>query len=258
MLRLLALGVAGGWALNGALAQPAARGAAPLRRKRIIAIDPGHGGVDPGAISPDGACEKDIALATALEFARQLTATRRYRIVLTRGADEFVPLHNRVARARARRAELFLSIHADALPDRKMRGLSVFTQSAQASDREAAALAASENRADLIGGVRLAREPRAVANVLMDLARRETSNLAIVLARDIVDALSRVVVLRDRPQRSADFAVLTAPDIPSALIELGCLSNRKEERLLQRPAYRRKLSRALVRAVDTYFAHAAG
>ena len=252
VLRLLAFGAAVGWDCEEALAQPAARGVAALRRVPTVVIDPGHGGIDPGAISPNGVYEKDIVLPTASEFARQLAATRRYRVVLTRSVDEFIPLRDRVARARAWKADLFLSIHADALPDTEMRGLSVFTLSSQASDREAAALAISENRADLVGGVNLSRQPREVGNILMDLARRQTGNLSIALARKIVDQLAREVVLLDRPQRSADFAVLTAADIPSALVELGCLSNPREERLLQQRAYQQKLARGLVRAIEAY------
>jgi N-acetylmuramoyl-L-alanine amidase len=253
MLRLLAFGAAVGSVFEGAVAQPAGRGAPPLRRLPTVVIDPGHGGVDPGAISPNGGYEKDIVLATAWQFARQLAATRRYRVVLTRSTDEFIPLRDRVARARAWKADLFLSIHADALPDREIRGLSVFTLSAQASDREAAALAISENRADLVGGADLTRQPREVGNILMELARRQTSNLSIALARKVVDQLAREVALLDHPQRSADFAVLTAPDIPSVLVELGCLSNPHEERLLHQRSYQQKLARGLVRAVETYF-----
>jgi N-acetylmuramoyl-L-alanine amidase len=220
----------------------------------MVVIDPGHGGVDPGAISPSGVYEKDIVLPTASEFARQLAVRRNFRVVLTRSIDEFLPLRERVARARAWKADLFLSIHADALPDADIRGLSVFTLSAQASDREAAAFAISENRADLVGGVNLSRQPRDVGSILLDLTRRQTTNLSMALARNLVTQLGREVVLLDRPQRSADFAVLTAPDIPSVLVEIGCLSNPAEERLLQQRAYQQKLARGLTRAVEAYFA----
>jgi len=243
-----------GWRFDSASAQPAGRGTPPGRRLPTVVIDPGHGGVDPGAISPNGVYEKDIVLATAREFARQLAARRTFRVVLTRSTDEFLPLRERVARARAWKADLFLSIHADALPDAEMRGLSVFTQSTQASDREAAALASSENRADLVRGVNLSRQPRDVGNILLDLTRRQTSNLSVLLAHKIAVELGREVALRDRPQRCADFAVLTAQDVPSALVELGCLSNPAEERLLQRRSYQQKLARGLVRAVESFFA----
>src|SRR6516165_7445445 len=228
------------WRFESASAQPAGRGT-PVGRVPRVVVDPGHGGVDPGAISPNGVYEKGIVLATAWEFARELAARRNYRVVLTRTTDEFLPLRERVARARAWKADLLLSIHADALPDAEMRGLSVFTQSAQASDREAAALASSENRADLVGGINLSRQPRDVGTILLDLTRTQTGNLSISLARNLVDQLGREVVLLERPQRAADFAVLPAPDIPSALVELGCLSNPAEERLLRQRSYQQKL-----------------
>jgi len=259
VVRGLAFCAVAGWRFASASAQPAASRTPPVRGVTTVVIDPGHGGVDPGAISPNGVYEKNVVLATASELARELAARRSYRVVLTRSTDEFLPLRERVARARTWRANLFLSIHADALPDTEMRGLSVFTLSVQASDREAAALAISENRADLVGGVNLSRQPRDVGNILLDLTRRQTDNLSILLAHRVVVELGREVVLLERPQRSADFAVLTAPDIPSALVELGCLSNPAEERLLQQRSHQQKLARGLARAVEAFFAaHGAG
>lgn len=219
----------------------------------MVVIDPGHGGIDPGAISPSGVYEKDIVLATARDLARELLARRRFRVALTRGGDEFVALRERVAFAHAQGADLYLSVHADALPNPAMRGLSVYTLSAQASDREAEALALNENQ-DIVGGIRLSRQPRDVGNVLVDLARRQTDNLSLELAWQVVVQLGHEVTLLDHPRRSADFAVLTALDIPSALVELGCLSNPYEERLLQQEAYRHRLARGLARAVEAYFA----
>lgn len=238
---------------ESASAQPAASRALPLRPYPTVVIDPGHGGVDPGAIGANGSHEKDIVLATAREFARQLAAPHRFRVVLTREGDEFVPLRERVARARAWKADLLVSIHADALPDAGLRGLSVFTQSLQASDREAAILAASENRADLVAGINLSQQPREVGNILLELTRRETNNLSVELAHKITTELGHEVVLRSGALRSADFAVLTAPDVPSALVELGCLSNPAEERLLRQHAYQQRLARGLVRAIEAYF-----
>ncbi len=254
VLRGMAFFVIAACLAGGAAARQRKRKPPPKRRLPTVVIDPGHGGIDPGAISPRGVQEKDIVLAVARELARRLAARRNFRVLLTRRSDEFLPLRERVARARAWKADLFLSIHADALPNPDMRGLSVFTQSAQASDREAAALAAKQNRADLIGGVNLARQPRDVGIILLDLTRRQTGNLSIALARQIVVELGREAMLLDQPQRAADFAVLTAPDIPSALVELGCLSNAVEERLLQRRAYQQNLARGLVRAIEAYFA----
>lgn len=219
----------------------------------VIVIDPGHGGIDPGAIGSDGVYEKNIVFPTAVDLARLLSATDRFRVFLTRRATEFVPLPERVARARAWHADLFMSIHADALPNSAMRGLSVFTMSAQASDQDAAALAQSENR-EVVDGVNLGHQSHDVGNVLLDLARRQTDNLSIALARDVVTALGHTVPLLENPQRSADFVVLTAPDVPSVLVELGCLSNPVEERLLQEAAYQARLARGLAQAVETYFA----
>ena len=254
-----------------ALAAGAAVGLSPLRptgahpagklrpqhsRKhlRVVALDPGHGGIDPGAISPHGIYEKNITLATARELVRRLDSTGRYRAVLTRRGDIFVPLRERVARARAAHAELFLAIHADALPDTAMHGLSVYTLSNEASDRDTAALAIRENRDDFVAGVDLSRQPREIGAILLDLARRQTDNRSLTLAHDIVEDLGRTVRLLEKPHRSAGFAVLTAPDIPSALVELGCLSNPEDERLLSMRAYQRRLAQGLTRAVDDYFA----
>jgi N-acetylmuramoyl-L-alanine amidase len=260
VLRALA-GCALGW-------QPAAASAQLLRRDRawtrpppekpplpyrpMVVLDPGHGGIDPGAIGADGVYEKTIVYATARDLKRDLIATGRFRVALTRGPDEFVPLRERVARARALHADLFLAIHADALPNPAMRGLSVFTLSAEASDREAAALAESENR-EPVNGVRFPDEPPVIGEILADLTRDQTDNLSIGFAQDVVAVLGRKVKLLDHPQRSADFVVLRAPDIPSALVELGCLSNPVEEQLLQQPAYQQRLARGLEHAIEMYF-----
>lgn len=228
----------------------------PRPKPRRIVLDPGHGGVDPGAVSLTGLYEKTVTLATARELGRLLDASGRYRARLTRGRDTFVPLRQRVARARAFHAELFLSIHADALPDRALRGLSVYTLSERASDRETAALAVRENKDDFLVGLHLSRQPPVIGAILLDLARRQTNNQSLILARAIVEELGRAVPLLEKPHREAGFAVLTAPDIPSVLVELGCLSNPAEERLLRRPAHQRRLAQALARAIDDYFAGA--
>ena len=243
-----------------AMAEPprtAKRSRHPAKPLHLIAIDPGHGGEDPGAISPHGLYEKDITLATARELARQLEATGRFRAVLTRHADIFVPLRERVSRARTVHAELFLSIHADALPDSELRGLSVYTLSDQASDRETAALAARENKDDFVAGIKLSRQRRDIAPILLDMARRQTNNGSLALAHAVVTELGHAVPLLERPHRAAGFAVLTAPDMPSALVELGCLSNPGDERMLPQRAYQQRLAHGLLRAIEDYFARAA-
>ena len=255
--RLLVGCLTAGLLIGAASSQPPARGPLAGRHKPkaryqpVVVIDPGHGGVDPGAIGIDGVYEKYITFAVATDLAQLLRLTRSFRVVLTRGADEYVPLRERVARARALHADLFISIHADALPNPEKRGLSVFTLSRTASDREAAALADSEN-SDVVSGVRLARQPREIGAILIDLVRRETDNRSRQLARDVVASFAGDTQLLENPQRSAGFVVLTAPDIPSVLVELGCLSNAVEGRLLQRPSYRRKLARGLARAIEVY------
>jgi N-acetylmuramoyl-L-alanine amidase len=245
-----------------AMAQPPGKGKRPRqpspKPRRIVAIDPGHGGVDPGAISPRGLQEKDIALTTARELARQLEASGRFRALLTRRGDEFVPLRERVARARMEHAELLLSIHADALPDSEMRGLSVYTLSDQASDRETAALAARENKDDFVAGIHLRRQRRDIAPILLDMARRQTNNRSLALARAIVSELGHAVPLLEKPHRAAGFAVLTAPDVPSVLVELGCLSNPADERLLGQRSHQQRLARGLLQAIERYFGTHAG
>lgn len=223
-------------------------------RKPVIVLDPGHGGVDPGAIGVSGVYEKNITLAAAKEFKKMLEASGRYEVHLTRDRDVFLRLRERIAVARRHNADLFVSLHADAIKNPKVRGLSVYTLSEKASDAEAAALAESENKADIIAGVDLTHESAEVTNILIDLAQRETMNLSSSLAETVIDELRREVKLLRRSHRFAGFAVLKAPDVPSILIEMGYLSNREEERLLRTRSYRTKLGDALVRSVDQYFA----
>jgi N-acetylmuramoyl-L-alanine amidase len=251
---LLALLGGGAWAHAEARAAAVRAKRATPQRRYVVAIDPGHGGVDPGTIGPSGVFEKNITFATALELSRELERTGRFQVLLTRRGDRFVPLRERVAGARARRADLFLSIHANAFPDNAVHGFSVYTLSDEASDRETAALAARENKADSVGGVNLSRQPREIGQILLDLERRQTMNRSLALAEDIVDELGRQVTLLERPHRAAGFAVLTAPDIPSVLVEIGTLSNRAEERLLRQPVYRQRLAQGLLRAIERYFA----
>jgi N-acetylmuramoyl-L-alanine amidase len=222
--------------------------------RRVVVIDPGHGGVDPGAISLGGAYEKSITLAIAQEAERQLTATGRYKVQLTRTDDSFIRLRDRVAIARQAGADLFISIHADTINNRAIGGMSIYTLSETASDHEAEALATKENKADIIAGVDLRDETPQVSTILIDLAQRETKNLSAKLARAMIDEMGHDRRLLPKPHRFAGFAVLTAPDMPSILIELGYLSNQADERELMDPGYRLRLGRDIQRAIDRFFA----
>lgn len=221
--------------------------------KRVIAIDPGHGGVDPGTVGDSGTYEKHITLSMAREFRKRLQATGRYKVVLTRDRDVFVRLRDRIATAREAGAELFISVHADAIKDRNVRGLSVYTLSEKASDREAATLADKENKADLIAGIDLSKESPEVTNILIDLAQRESMNQSARFAALLVKELVRETKLLRNTHRFAGFVVLKAPDVPSVLLELGFLSNRRDEAALRRKGYRAKLIGAIARAADAYF-----
>jgi N-acetylmuramoyl-L-alanine amidase len=246
------LALAGVALIGGSGSAHAAR--ARPQRPRVVAIDPGHGGADPGAISSRGVYEKRVTLAVAFELAHQLARTNGSRPVLTRSRDVFVALRERVARARAAHADVMLSLHADTLPDPGLRGLLVFTLSERASDREVEALARRENGVDRIGGIDLSRHTREIGGVLIDLERRQTGNRSLALAASVAREMGRDVPLIEKPLRSAGFIVLTAPDIPSVLVELGCLSNPDEEKLLSQPAHQKRLAAGLVRALADYWA----
>ena len=219
----------------------------------VVAIDAGHGGVDPGALGSGGSVEKTITLAMAKELQRQLEATGRYRVILTRDSDVFVRLRDRIELARVGKADLFVSLHADAHDTGKLRGASVYTLSEQASDAEAEALAAKENKADLIAGIDLSNNDEIVTNILIDLAQRETKNLSARFADMLVKELKRETLLLRKTHRFAGFAVLKAPDVPSVLIELGYLSSREDESLLRSAKHRTKLGASIGRAIDAYF-----
>jgi len=226
--------------------------------RRVIVLDPGHGGVDPGAISVTGAFEKDLTLAMAQAVRDQLVASGRYRVVLTRDSDVFLRLRDRVAKAREAGAELFISLHADSIGSTDVRGMSIYSLSENASDREAATLAARENRADALDGINLTAENDEVVNILISLAQRDTMNQSRRFANMLVDEMGRQSRLVPRPHRSAGFAVLTAPDIPSVLIEMGYLSSPQDAKLLSQTEHRARMARSLLRSVDGYFAARSG
>ena len=235
-------------------AAPPAEAAKRADGRHVVVVDPGHGGVDPGTTGISGIYEKELTLAAAKELKRQLEASGRYQVVLTRDKDVFLPLQERVQIARTARAELFISLHADSIGSDSIVGSSVYTLSEKASDAQAAALAANENKADTIAGANLDGYSGEVADILIDLAQRETKNDSAKYAHDLVQELDRSGRMLEHASRSAGFAVLKAPDVPSVLLEMGYLSNPQEERELRDPAYRAKLMTAVKRAVDIYFA----
>lgn len=226
----------------------------PPARLPLVMLDPGHGGKDPGAIGISGTYEKHVALAAAQELRRQLLATRRYRVELTRTRDVFVALEERVAIARRRGAALFVSMHADALSDTSVRGASVYTLNETASDSQTAALALRENAADRFGTPNFHGTPPEVARILVSLVRQETKVGSTRMARSVVHSLGRELPLLPNPRRFASFMVLKAADIPSVLVEMGFMSNRADEAALRRPAHRAQVATAMLRAVDAYFA----
>src|SRR5215208_1960824 len=219
----------------------------------VIVLDPGHGGIDPGAVSRNGTTEKSIALAFAQELQKILGKSGHYDILLTRTGDKFLTLKERVRIARKAQADLFLAIHADVVRGAPVRGATVYTLSDNASDAEAEAIARDENRADPIGGVNLAEDNDEITGILIDLALRETKNHSLVFARSMVKTLQPVIQMTNRPVRSAGFLVLKAPDVPSVLLELGYLSNEADEKLLSSPQWRAGAAKAVARAVDNYF-----
>lgn len=224
--------------------------------KSVVVLDPGHGGVDPGAKSANGVQEKDVVLAFAKRLRKKLEASDRYHVFMTRDGDTFLPLKERVEYAREKGAGLFISLHADYFPAEidDARGATVFTLSEQASDAEAKALAAKENFSDAVAGVELPEDSdEVVTNILIDLAQRETNNRSVVMARSIVGELAAKGRLHTKQLRSAGFRVLKAPDVPSVLLELGFLSNEEDEKQLTSDAWRDRMARAISDAVDNYF-----
>ncbi len=240
-------------AAPGGVPAPLAKPARPAGARKLIALDPGHGGIDPGATGISGVREKALMLAQARELKRRLEATGRFRVVLTRSRDVFVRLRKRIAIARQAGADLFISLHADSIANPKVRGGSIYTLSERASDKEAAALAAKENKADMIAGVDLAVQNREVANILIHLAQRNSKNESAKFAKILTKELRAEMKLLGRTHRFAGFAVLKAPDIPSVLVELGYLSNPVDERNLRLTRHRAKVAQAFVRAVRGHF-----
>lgn len=223
------------------------------RRKKIVVLDPGHGGKDPGAIGRSfKTYEKNITLSMGLEVKRQLEA-KGFKVYMTRSTDIFIPLRKRVAIARGYHADLFISLHADSTFNRNAQGLSIYTLSEMASDKEAEALAERENKADIIDGMDFSDNSPEINDVLISLSQNDSRNKSSKFAGFVVDEMKKGVKLVSNAHKFAGFAVLKAPDIPSVLVELGYLSNYSEERLLRQPAYRKKLGESITKAVERYF-----
>lgn len=227
--------------------------------KKIVVIDPGHGGLDSGTDGVNGLMEKDLVLAEGLRLAKILKA-RGYLVYMTRQSDVFVPLPERVAIARKLRADLMISLHADSNPDSQVSGLSIYTLNDGRSDREAAALARRENQSDIIAGVDLSRADSPVAPILIDLAQRDTINRSSRFAETALGQLHGITdILTRSPHRAASLAVLVAPDVPAALIELGYLSNESDAAQMNTPEWRDRVAGAIANAVDRNFsANSAG
>jgi N-acetylmuramoyl-L-alanine amidase len=238
--------------MKTAVPEPAA--AAPDSRP-VVVIDPGHGGVDNGT-QAGGENEKDLVLGFGLALRDRIEKAGKYRVVMTREDDTFIPLADRVTIARNQSAALFVSIHADALPpgEGDAQGATIYTLSDKASDAEAERLAEAENRADAIGGVKLTEEPAEVADILIDLVRRETRTFSNRFARQLMTEMKTSVRMHKHPLKSAGFKVLKGPDVPSVLVELGYASNKDDLEHMKSDSWRARTVGSMAQAIDVFFA----
>ncbi len=252
-LPLMMLGAS--FSLKALAAAPLSSGDAPLpakkpRAPRLLMLDPGHGGHDPGATGLNGVLEKDVTLDIAKNMAKSLFGKPDINVKLTRDCDIFLPLQERVKIARDAGADLFISIHADSAPSKAARGLSCYTLSEKASDALAGAIAEKENLADMVGGVDLSQADQEVAAILFDLSARRTRNTSQRVKVSFVRAMSKKWQMLESPMRSANFAVLRSPDVPSILVETGFLSNPKDEALLRQPKQREKIAQLMAKELS--------
>lgn len=226
----------------------------------VIVIDAGHGGLDPGAVAPGGVLEKDVVLSVARRLKTVLADTGRYTVVMTRNRDIYVSLAQRVRISRRHNADLFISLHADAVAEQDMahlvRGGTVYTLSEYASDEQARRLAEKENAVDVLAGLTSASrdEQDEVRNILIDLLRRETESFAADFSNLLINELRKHITLARDPQRSAAFQVLKQAESPSVLVELGYMSNEEDRKLLAAPQWQDDVARAIAAAVDSFFA----
>lgn len=233
----------------------AAHAPADMGRDIIVAIDAGHGGKDPGAIGRSGTREKDVVLAIARSLARRIDAEPGMRAMLTRTDDKYISHRERIHRARAAKADLFLSVHADSIVNREVSGSSVYVLSERGATDEAARwLAERENASDLMGGVTLDDKDSVLASVLLDLSQAASISSSMVAAERVLAALDRIGEVRKPSVQQAGFLVLKSPDIPSMLVETAYISNPNEERRLRGEAHQRKLAEAIFSGVREYFA----
>jgi N-acetylmuramoyl-L-alanine amidase len=238
-----------------ATASAAAKPATPSDTRPLIVIDPGHGGIDNGT-QAGGEMEKNLVLGFGLALRDRIEKSGKYRVVMTRDDDTFIPLNDRVKVARNQSAALLVSIHADALPRREgdAQGATIYTLSDKASDAEAERLAEAENKSDAIGGVNLTDEPTEVADILIDLAQRETRTFSNRFARLLMGEMKSTVRMHKHPLKSAGFRVLKAPDVPSVLVELGYVSNKGDLEHLVSENWRTKTVGSMAQAIDVFFA----
>lgn len=226
------------------------------RLKKLIVIDPGHGGHDPGNLGTRERSvvpEKTVVLSAAKEIKRALERTGRYEVIMTRNRDIFLKLRSRSRIAHNNQADLFISVHADSIKNKSVRGATVYTLSEKASDREAAAMAARENKSDIIAGMDLEDEIDIVQTILIDLVKRETMNLSSNFASELVPQLKKVVKVRTNPHRTAGLIVLKGLDVPSVLVELGYLTNRQDAKILMQKETQQKIANSIVVATDRFF-----
>lgn len=223
------------------------------KTRPIIVLDPGHGGIDGGAKGQNGIVEKIVVLKFAKILKQELENGGHFEVFLTREGDNFISLNSRINFARSHHADLFVSIHADTLPQKELRGATIYTLSKEASDKQSAFLAEKENRADLLAGLDLSQTPNDVVDILMDLTRRETKKFSVQFSRTLIDGLRPTTKLVRNPLRSAGFRVLKAPEIPSILLELGFLSNTTDEKLLNSPKWRQQTAKAIKKSIMSYF-----
>ena len=223
------------------------------KKRKIVVVDPGHGGKDSGAVGITKKLEKNITLKVALLLKKEFSKYEEFRVILTREKDVYLKLRERTEIAKNSNADIFISLHADFNKNRRTRGISLYTLSERASDKEAEALARRENRSDFLGNVDLSSENSEVTNILIDLTKRETLNQSSHLVNFLIKDIKNEMNLLKRAHRFAGFTVLKSLDIPSVLIEMGYLSNKEDSKLLVSNNYQKKITSNIVKAVKNYF-----